>query len=195
MKKHTRFYLFGALLIYCTAGMLSGCQPSGPGLPTRKKMPDFNSDDNNFESAIPFSGNPASQSQSSFAFSTSNVDLVINGATQGFVSIPLPDAAVDSSAISLINTVKPFALTMMSAWAKQQRHGVVIDLSAHNGAEVHRTDYVLEKYNDFTIPVVVMWDQASTYRVSKLKSIIGGLPAVSLSCISGNDPTGNFQGR
>lgn len=179
--------------LFLLATSLFSCSPGGSGLPQRKKMPEFKSYDG-IEGAVPFSNTTESTPQGAFAFAANNVDLMFNGNMEGFLSVALPNAATDSAAVSLINTVKPFALTMLSTWAQQQRHGVVIDLSSHNG-EVFRTDYLLQKTNDFSIPIVVMWDRPSQYRVASIKSIIAGVPLVTLSCTSGNDPVNNSLSR
>jgi hypothetical protein len=175
---------------------LFGCSgiPGIPGIPgasvpSRKKMPDFSDDDNDFEISAPFNNAAKSQRNEEFSFTASNVDLMMNGTMQGFVSIPLPDETTDSAAISLVNTVKPFAMMLLSSWAKQQRHGVLIDLSKHAGSQVYRTDYLLKKSGGFAIPVVVMWDQFSAGRVTTLKAIAYGLQDVSLTCLSDNDPS------
>lgn len=190
--KTTHKFLTG-ISLFLLAATLFSCGPTGGGVPQRKKMPELNSYDG-IEGAVPFGNTSDAPAQGSFAFATSNVDLMINGTIQGFVSIALPNAANDSAAVSLINNVKPFALTVLSTWAQQQRHGVVIDLSSHN-SEVFRTDYLLQKPNDFAIPIVVMWDRLSQYRVASIKALVGDVSSVTLSCTSGNDPVNNLIGR
>jgi hypothetical protein len=171
--------------------VLYGCVGGGAaGIPTRKKMPEFTSYDG-IESATPFSNHPNTPiQQGNFAFLPTNVDLLLNGTTQGFVAIPLPDQAGDSAAVNLVNSVKPFAIPLLTAWAQQQRHGVMIDLSDHRSGEVHRTDYLLEQPSGFAIPIVVMWDERSGARVTLLKNIVQGIPSVTLSCTSCDNSTG-----
>jgi hypothetical protein len=190
--KTTHKFLTG-ISLFLIAATLFSCSPGGAGLPQRKKMPEFNGYDG-IEGAVQSSNSAEAAPQGGFAFATSNVDLMFNGNMEGFLSVALPSAATDSAAVNLINTVKPFALTMLSTWAQQQRHGVVIDLSSHS-TEVFRTDYLLQKPNDFSIPVVVMWDRSSQYRVASIKSIIAGVPSVTMSCTSGNDPVNNSLSR
>ena len=165
------------------------CSPGGDSLPARKKMPEFASNDG-FEGAVPFSGNSNATAASTFAFKTGNIDLDVDGHNQNLVVVAMPDASTDSVALSLVNSVKPFALPMLSGWAKQQGRGVLIDLSSHNGEEAYRADYVLQKPDDFSIPVVLMWDNASASRVVLLKEVLDDVPSISLSCTSGNDPLG-----
>jgi len=166
------------------------CAPGG-GSTSRKKMPGFSSV-SGFESPMPFEGRNASSKLSSgdFAFTTNNVDMMLDGNLHEFVSVALPNAANDSLAISLVNSFKPMALPLLTSWAARQKQGVVIDLSSHTQA-AHRTDYTLEKPGDFLIPVVIIWDAASAARVGALKSMVAGVPSVSLSCTSGMDPVKN----
>jgi hypothetical protein len=190
MKVNT--ILYKILIAGAFASLLYSCS-GGASAPARKKMPEFNSYDG-IEGAGPFSNTSEASVPGSFAFATSNVDLMVNGTMQNFVSVALPNSANDSATVNLINTVKPFALTVLSTWAQQQRHGVVIDLSNHNG-EVFRTDYLLQKPNDFAIPVVVIWDRLSQYRVASIKALVQDVPSVTLSCTSGNDPVNNHISR
>ena len=100
---------------------------------------------------------------------------------QGFVYVPLPDASNDSAAISLLHSFRLMAMPMLNTWAKQQNQGVAIDLCSHNGTPRHRSDYVLEKTGEFTIPVVIFWDQASAARVDEIRSLAGELPGINLT--------------
>jgi hypothetical protein len=183
------FKIIAVLLIAIT---LYGCGGGGAA-PARKKMPEFNSLDG-IEGGG-FSSSNSQPQQGSFAFAPTNVDMVFEGSQRGFVSIPLPDAGTDSAAISLINTMKPFAMPMLAAWAQQQRNGVVIDLSRHNGVNTHRTDYVMQKGNDYSIPVVIIWDAASSYRVSLIKSMVDDVPYLKLNKTAGDDPIRFASGR
>jgi len=102
---------------------------------------------------------------------------------QGFVYVPLPDASNDSMAIALLHSYRMMALPMLNTWAAQQHQGVAIDLSRHNGAPAHRSDYTLEKPGEFSIPVVIIWDQASAARVAEIRSLVTELPGVTLTSI------------
>jgi hypothetical protein len=170
---------------------LYSCQTSAPSGSPRKKMPEFTSD-NALEGPMPFQSNSARSGSEAFgarpgpeafAFHTSNIDLESGGSMQGFIYVPLPDASNDSMAIALLHSYKTMALPMLSTWAAQQHQGVAIDLSSHNGAPTHRTDYTLEKAGEFSIPVVIIWDQASAARVTELKSLVTELPGVTLTSI------------
>lgn len=186
MKLYKSKNLLRASLLMLIATMIYGCG-GGAAAPARKKMPEFTSFDG-IERGNYGSSNGKSQ-QSSFAFAPANVDMLIDGSTRSFISIQLPDAANDSAAISLVNTFKPFAMPMIAAWVQQQHQGVMIDLSSHNGGDSHRTDYIMEKPNDYTISIIVVWDAASRYRVSTLKSLIQDMPAFRLNKVSGDDPS------
>jgi hypothetical protein len=186
MKLYKSKNLLRASLLMLLTTMIYGCG-GGPAVPVRKKMPEFTSFDG-IEGGNYGSSNGKSQ-QSSFAFAPTNVDMVMDGSTRSFVSIQLPDAGNDSAAISLVNTFKPFAMPMIAAWAQQQHQGVMIDLSSHNGSESHRTDYMMEKPNDYNIPLIIVWDTQSRYRVSTLKNLIQDMPAFRLNKVSGDDPS------
>ena len=168
------------LLLFLAPVFLYSCQsPTAPG-GTRKKMPEFTSD-NALEGPMPFQPATASPGPEAFAFHTSNIDLEAGGSMQGFVYVPLPDASNDSAAISLLHSFRLMAMPLLSTWAKQQNQGVAIDFSSHNGSPMRRSDYVLEKAGGFAIPVVVFWDQASAARVDALRSLAGELPGISFT--------------
>jgi len=176
MKKHT--LLLRALPVLCLSALLTSCQTGGSSLPARKKMPEFNTNDAAFEGRQPFRQKNESYDQPSSAFAATNVDLMVGGTSQAFVQVTMPDATTDLATVSLLHNLKPFALPLLANWAKQQRHGVAIDLSSHTGEEIHRTDFQLEQSNIFIIPVVVMWDRSSAYRLNTLKSLAAEIPAI-----------------
>lgn len=176
MKRIHLFVLFFlSILIY-------SCQPSSPTGGPRKKMPDLTSD-NSLEGPMPFQATTPPPGPDAFAFHTSNIDLEIGGSMQGFLYVPLPDAANDSLAIALLHSYKLMAMPLLNTWATQQHEGVAIDFASHNGAPTHRSDYTLEKAGEFSIPVVIIWDQASAARVAQLRSIAAELPGVTLTSI------------
>lgn len=186
--KRNSIFLKGIAAVMMTAA-LYGCSGGGTASPKRKQMPEFDSY-NGFEGAVPFS-NYTAQSSGDYSFTTSNVDLPLNGSMQGFAAVALPDASNDSLVVNLLHSFKPFALPLISTWAHEQKRGVMIDLSSHNDGNVHRTDYLLSKANDFNIPIVVMWDSGSSNRVAELRSMVNEIPYVQFSCTSGADPSAN----
>ncbi|HTI93281.1 MAG TPA: hypothetical protein VL727_21930 [Puia sp.] len=189
MKIISPFRRSGLSLLLLAPLFLYSCQTSSPSGSPRKKMPEFSSDDA-LEGPMPFqSGSARAEAFSAgpgpeaFAFHTSNIDLESGGSMQGFVYVPLPDASNDSMAIALLHSYRMMALPMLNTWAAQQHQGVAIDLSRHNGAPAHRSDYTLEKPGEFSIPVVIIWDQASAARVAEIRSLVTELPGVTLTSI------------
>jgi hypothetical protein len=186
MKASYRILLQRVLLALCLTAII-GCSGlgSGPSLPGRKKMPDLTFDDDNFEGVPAFQNRPTNFLPA-YGFNVQETELSINGTTQGFVSIALPDPSTDEATVNLLEGLKPFALTLLSGWAQQQRNGVAIDLSAHNGEIIHRSDYKLEQSNGFSIPLVLIWDRNSESRVNTIKQLISEVPQLKLNSISAN---------
>jgi len=170
---------------------ISACAPGGAGMPTRKKMPELNSYTDDFEGPMPFEKNTTHYTAADFAFATGSAQLMLNGVSQNFITVSLPDEANDSLALNLLKSIKPFALPLISSWAHSQQRGVAIDLSAHNGAAIHRSDFVLKRAGDFTIPVVVIWDAAAAPRLATLRSLADDLPAIQFNQVQGSAPA-NF---
>lgn len=148
--------------------------PSDPGI-GRKKMPEFQDELLGNEATI----NPHSYNACGLKFQTQEVNLVSGANQQRFVSVPLPDASLDSSALVLINGLKPFAGILMAQWANSRRSGVMIDLRAKKGQERLQADYMLETPNASFIPVVLIWDRASASRATTIRSILTDLPSVN----------------
>ena len=145
---------------------LFSCSGGSVGVPERNKMPEFVESDR-FEAGFseePWaSGYPAEAS----AFAANPIDLTIDGQTQGFYQIPLPDASNDSLAFRLLSDLKPFAVPLLINWAQQERHGVLLDLRARREQVAEQSNFEL-KVPGYRIPVIVKWDQASAYRVEQL---------------------------
>ena len=187
MKIESHSVFCKTLFALSLSASLYSCAPTGLPGSGRKKMPEFTSYDG-IEGAMPFHTETTETGRGGFGFTTSNMDLDFNGGSQGFLAVSLPDATNDSLAISLLHSFKPYAIPMITSWARQAKQGVVIDLSSHSGLTTHRTDYVLESPNGFSVPVVVMWDQASVSRMTTLQSLVQELPPMKLNCIAGFDP-------
>jgi hypothetical protein len=169
------------LLLFTAPLLLYSCQPgSSPG--ERKKMPGL-TNDNSLEGPMPFQASTSSSDPDAFAFHTSDIDMEVGGSVQGFLYIPLPDASNDSLAIALLHSYKLMAMPLLKSWAAQQHQGVAIDLSGHDGAPTHRSDYTLEKAGEFSIPVAIIWDQASAARVDELLSLAAEWPEVTFTSI------------
>ena len=186
MNRNCNMSLKTSLVALCLGITLAGCQSgSGTSLPTRKKMPEFTSNDDGFEGPPTFERS-AAKTPGEYAFNTQNADFTVNGTSQEFVAISLPDAAADSATVNLLEGLKPFALPLLSGWALQQRHGVAIDLSSHDGGELRRSDFVLEQPNGFSFPLIIMYDRLSEYRLNTIKQLIAEVPSLKLRAIANN---------
>ncbi len=170
--------------IVCLAGTftllsiaLCSCTSAGP---SRKKMPEF-TETTGFEAPMPFDGAAQKNNAGQYAFSSSPVDMMLDGHMQQFVSIPLPDAANDSLAVSMLTNLKPFAIPLLTSWAQQERHAVILDLSAHQGASLQRSNFVIKLPGGYTIPLVVTWDAASAYRLLTIKQLAQGVPSIEFT--------------
>jgi hypothetical protein len=187
MKLNYFKFLKFSLIALCLEATISGCQGGGASsLPTRKKMPDLTMEDENLEGTPAFENPVMNKNAGGYAFNAQNIDLDVGGISQGFISVSLPDASTDSATVNLLESLKPFALPLLSGWAQQQRHGVAIDLSAHNGDAVHRSDFMLEQRNGFSFPLVITYDRLSAYRLNTIKHLIAEMPSLKLQSISGN---------
>ncbi len=162
------FFSLSMMLFSCT---------EVPGTPEigRKKMPEFQDELLGNEATI----NPHSYNACGLKFQTEEVNLRLGANQQKFVSVPLPDASLDSSALVLINGLKPFAGILMAQWANSRRSGVRIDLRAKKGQERLQADYMLETPNAPSIPVVMIWDRASASRAMAIRSVLTDLPSVN----------------
>lgn len=98
--------------------------------------------------------------------------------------IPLPDAADDSATLSLVNTYKPIAIPFLTQWAQQQQTGVVIDLRQDESQQLQRTEYLVQRQNAFSIPVVFIWDRSSATRAARFINILESYQAVKANRIS-----------
>jgi hypothetical protein len=177
MKSFPFFALFFLSVLFYS------CQPGSPTSIPRKKMPDLTGD-NSLEGPMPFQASARSTGPETFAFHTSNIDMEVGGSMQGFLYIPLPDASNDSLTITLLRSYKLVAMSLLKTWSAQQHQGVAIDFTSHDGSATHRSEYTLEKAGEFSIPVVIIWDQASASRVSELRSLAAELPEVSFNSTS-----------
>lgn len=161
--------------LFSLSMMLFSCNelPADPGI-GRKKMPEFQ--DELLGSVT--KGGSHSYSALGLNFQTEEVNLFSGMNQQKFVSIPLPDASLDSSALAMINGLKPFAGILISQWANSRKNGVMIDLRATKGPERQQADYMLETPNATPVPVVLIWDRASASRAMAIHSVLTDLPSV-----------------
>ena len=171
-------------VLICAAALCS-CQEAK--LPPRKKMPALNS-----LSVPEGEWNLRSANDNAFPFATSDIDVMQNGAIRTYLRVSLPGAAEDSAAMNLVNLYRPLASTLLSQWGGIGRDGVLIDLRSRPGAYNQRADYLLEKHNAFSIPVIFLWDQAASGRVAVFMQLLGELP-VNSTRISGSNSAISWQ--
>ena len=157
-------------------GIFFGCAGAGPGRPERKKMPDLTD--------WALGASPAD-----FPFHTGVIDI----GTASFISVALPDPAYDSAAMGLISSYEPFALPLLTEWAKQERKGVVVDLRSRPDGGM-RADYTVDRSGAFSIPVIFLWDQASAGRAAAYINVLQSLSSVRCRCTGGRDG-GYLTGR
>ena len=118
------------------------------------------------------------EQQAIFLFYTSEVEIQSGGTMETFVAVSLPDPANDSLAMSLVNSYKPLALPLLAEWGTRERKGVLIDLRSSASPAIHREDYVIERGDAFSIPVVFLWDPASAARAAAFIGLLQSIPAV-----------------
>jgi hypothetical protein len=165
--------LQGVLLVVFVVNLLPGCRSEGPTKQERKKMPGVRSLSSDWELSF------ANQSNGlfNFPYQAGYVDLMDNGKTTTFFAIGLPDPGFDSIALSLANSYKPLAIPMLTQWAQGERNGVLLDLRGDHRTGSTRTDYLVESPS-FSIPVVLLWNTASSSRVQSLVNMLQSVPSV-----------------
>lgn len=170
MKKQN-FLLLLTICSILAAMIISSCAQA----PSRKKMPGYLNAEN-FEAGYPFQLKEGRQSE--FAFATQDEQVLFDGKMQKFVTVPLPTAEFDQTAINLIEQYKSFAGPIITEWVKQGGNGVVIDLRnpAQGGSSV---TYLLEKAGEFSLPVIFRWDANSAGRVGAFTALLQQAPGIN----------------
>lgn len=152
----------------------------------RKKMPRF------YESQFQQSNVMNGKSYSSCGM-VSEIDLINldgNGNYGDYVSVPLIDAEADASIFTMVNMFRPFAASYLTDWAKNQNKGLILDLrSNHSGAST-REEYNLATGDQFSVPVVLVWNATSALRAKRFTAILNDLPGINSKII--NSKAGNF---
>lgn len=163
-------------LLIVSAGFLFSCsEPAGgAGRPDRKKM--FTLNDQELTGECNFA-RPAHELQQT-SFGMHDVDLTVNGIRGTYVSLAMPDASCDSAAIAMALTCKPFAVTLLSQWAKQEKKGVLFDLRHNYNNDELRSDYVVESPGMRSVPVTFLYDRYSANRVAGYINTIKLVPAL-----------------
>ena len=111
----------------------------------------------------------------------------------GFLEVALPDPAYDSVAMGLIASYEPFAVPLLTEWAKQEGKGVVVDLRSRRDGGL-RADYTIDRPGAFSIPVIFLWDQASAGRAASFIEVLQTMPSIRCRCTGGRDG-GYLTGR
>lgn len=155
--------------------------------PPRKKMPELNG------FSVPENERSSNVRRADgLPFATADIDMMVEGTIHSFLKISLPYAADDSIALNLFNQYRPFAVPLLSQWNNMRRDGVVIDLRSQAGGYSLQADFVIEKHNTFSIPVVFMWDRSSASRAAAFMNMLHELP-VSCRRISGTDAMAKWR--
>ncbi|WP_316818132.1 hypothetical protein [Pedobacter nyackensis] len=99
--------------------------------------------------------------------------------TKEMLQIPLPDLEADEKLLSRLEKFRPLAEKFLAQLSKAKSDGVLLDLRADRKKSGFREDYVLEKEDDFALPVIILWDEASVLRAEKIKTELSSLPEIS----------------
>jgi hypothetical protein len=186
MKNKMRLNLTGLATLLMLTTLMYGCESGSNKKPERKKMPELVGYDGFYDGGF----NPGGE-QLKAAFAGENVTIETASGPQNFVSIPLPDASLDSLAVNLLNSIKPLALPLLNNWAREHKSGVLLDLCARHTGSGYQGNFTLNGLSGFALPVIIRWDRASAYRLTRLNALVQNMPAISLNFISGDNPLFN----
>lgn len=157
--------------------------------PERSKMPELALTNQGFEGDgfgidAPMSGSPETES-----FTSEEIRLTtIDGREQHFVRIALPNPAMDSVAIGMLKTLKPYAAPLLQIWLRAYNNtGVMLDLSNGKGT-ICQAGYSLQGENGLDIPVIIRWDRGSANRAVLAQSLATGVATLRLRRLSGDTP-------
>jgi hypothetical protein len=160
----------------------SACMPSNSptSRPGRKKMLDMTAGSNGWEVygfARPENEELLQQATTPpLPFSLSDTSLLLRGERSDFLLLRVPSAEFDL----LLPAAKPYESMLsawLSSWPQLGRTGVVIDLSL--GKASHRTNLqIVCDAQRISLPLVLLWDDASATRVEYLKSFIQNLSSI-----------------
>lgn len=181
-----RLNLTGLAALFMLTTLMYGCESGGNKKPERKKMPELVSYDGFYDSSF-----NSGDEQLKTAIMGENVTIETPSGPQKFVSLPLPDAASDSLAINLVNSIKPFALPLLHNWAREHKGGFLLDLCARHTGTGYQGNFTLQGQGGLAFPVIIRWDRASAYRLNRLNELVQNMPVISLNFISGDNPLFN----
>ena len=176
--------IVSAFLFLLFAGSLTGCMP-GPGSPTskspRKKMLNLAAQGDGWEAyrfASPGPGSSASAvgQYPQLPFALADTTIALGGDNANFYVLRAPSAEFDFL-LPMVKTYEPLLSGWLSAWPQMGRRGMAIDLSA--GKATKRAAYQVEyAAQHVSIPLVLLWDEASAGRVTNLTQFIQSLTTV-----------------
>jgi hypothetical protein len=176
--------VMAAILFLLFAGSLPGCMP-GPGSPAgkppRKKMLSLDAQGDGMEayqltSPAPGEGVLATKLYPPLPFALADTTIAFGGDNADFYVLRIPSAQFDFL-LPMVKTYEPWLSAWLSAWPQMGRRGVAIDLSA--GKATRRAIYQVESAaQHVSIPLVVLWDNASADRVTYLTNFMQSLSTV-----------------
>ncbi|MEQ7799939.1 hypothetical protein ABDJ41_08995 [Pedobacter sp. ASV1-7] len=161
---------------------LSGGAPGAE----RKKMPRFY--DAQFQQSKALNG----KSYSSCGM-ISEVDLInldSYGNYGDYYSIALTDSEADESVFAMVRMFKPLASGYLADWSRKQNKGMILDLRSNQSGSSTREEYLLENGQQFSVPVVLVWNAASALRAQRFTALLNDLPGINSKRI--NSKAGNF---
>lgn len=168
-------------LLIVSSGVLFSCSvPGGKTRPERKKM--FNMNDQVSAGECTFVSAGYGVQEAPFAMH--DVTMTVNGIRGTYLSLALPDATYDSTAIAMALTCKPFAVPMLTQWANVEKKGVLFDLRNNKNKNEIRTDYIVETPGMFSIPVIFLYDRLSAGRMAGFVNVIQSVPALQCKLVA-----------
>ncbi len=155
----------------CLEGLPSNLPGGGS---ERKKMPRF------YDSGLQTISGWNGKGYTSCGMGTETDLINLEDATASkYYRVPLADANADASLFAMVNMFKPLAASYLAQWAKTQNRGVLIDLRSNGAQGGSREEYRLEKDNQFSVPVVLMWDAPSALRALSYTAVLKDLPGIN----------------
>lgn len=156
--------------------------PDAPGGSERKKMPRF------YDTGLQVSEGWNGKRYTSCGMASEENLFNLNGyaGTSEFYRIPLGDPGADESLFAMINMFKPIAARYLAQWAKTQNRGVLVDFRSNDSQTGLRQEYQLEKDNQFSVPVILVWDASSAFRAQSFVAVLKDLPGIKSKRINNN---------
>lgn len=165
-------------MIYCLllAACFQGCAPRGPAKHDRKKVPNLDElgvGDYTPEESLTAPGVP---------FTVHHVDVQTADGIAPYVAVSLPDETFDTLAMNLVRNNVKMAVPLLADWASREKEGLLIDLRNTSSGQGHRQDFLIGDGRQFSVPVVFLWDVASSDRAARFMRVLNAVP--NLNCQS-----------